>query len=58
MFDDARLRKLQRLIPFLVPLVYAATMSYSLSDEWFWSDDSTELAFVRYAPSFRVLQKN
>ena len=43
------------LATFLIPLIYAAVLSYSLSDEWFWSDDLNQLAFVRYAPSIWTL---
>ena len=47
-----RLEKLRKVLRLLVPLVYAAVLSFSISDEWFPTDDQQQLAFVRDAESF------
>ena len=51
-FTDERLEKLRKVLLLLVPLVYVAVLSFSLSGEWFPADDRQELVFVRGAESF------
>ena len=54
-FTAERLEKLRKVILLLVPLVYAAVLSFSFSGEWFPADDRQELVFVRGLPSFGAL---
>ena len=46
-FTVERLEKLRKILLLLVPLVYAAVLSFSFSGEWFPADDRQELVFVR-----------
>ena len=46
-FSAERLEKLRKILLLLVPLVYAAVLSFSFSGEWFPADDQQELVFVR-----------
>lgn len=55
MTDDSRSGQFWRILPFLAPLVYAAALLFSLSNEWFPCDDLVELGFVRNADSFLSL---
>ena len=54
-FTAERLEKLRKVLLLLVPLVYAAALSFSFSGEWFPADDRQELVFVRGLPSFGAL---
>lgn len=54
-FTAERLEKLHKVLLLLVPLVYAAVLSFSFSGEWFPADDRQELIFVRGLPSFGAL---
>ena len=46
---------IQERLLFIVPLVYAIVMCFSLSNEWFPADDKQELIFVRNVSSNWVL---
>lgn len=55
MADSIRSRKLRWTFSLLIPLVYIAVLSFSVSDEWFSADDRQELVFVRGMSSFGSL---
>ena len=52
MTNASRPDKFFRLLPYLVPLVYAGVLSLSITNEWFPADDAQELAFVQSLDSF------
>ena len=55
MTDDSLSRKLLRILPLLVPLLYVAVMSFSINANWFVVDDKQEIAFVRGCESVWTL---
>ena len=55
MVQRASNEKVRRILVFLVPFVYLAVLSNSITGELFWSDDPEEIEFVRNAPLGKLL---
>lgn len=55
MADNSQSKKLLRILPFLVPLVYTALMSFSVSPAIFPIDDQQEFRLVAESDSFLSL---
>lgn len=55
MADNTRSKTILRILPFLVPLVYAALMAFSVSPAIFPIDDQQEFSFVAETNSFLSL---
>jgi hypothetical protein len=44
--------KTLKSLPILIPFLYAAVLSFSVSNTLFWADDARQLSYIRELPSF------